>query len=338
MAARFDQNRLVRKTRSVYSGPIFDAHIHVLRRSPDTSPPDPVRILDMLRNAGVESAIVMPTPNDGRWETHEDGVRLRAALAKISRGKIRQFGASNYLTYWMHEANRRGYSESDWKNIFRRLMKDGSGGAYAGLGEMGLYHFKKHAGQDVVSYPPTFGPFRNVIRFAAAKRLWVTLHAEPRSPAGKSYKRVVFDGVARLFHENPRLKLILAHTAMTNARNARRLLRAHRNLMMDIKFVSPRTSMRNSHTGGKISWDYRNVRHLEPVTNENGALYADWAKLFEEMPERFLVGTDARFGHSGWEFETYAVLVRGMRNILGAINAKAATTIAFENAKIIFDV
>lgn len=39
--------------------------------------------------------------------------------------------------------------------------------------------------------------------------------------------------------------------------------------------------------------------HLGPVVNSNGEIYEDWVQLFEEMPERFMVGTDFHFGRRG---------------------------------------
>tara|TARA_B100002003_G_C13622209_1_gene319068 strand:+ start:43 stop:483 length:441 start_codon:yes stop_codon:yes gene_type:complete len=37
-------------------------------------------------------------------------------------------------------------------------------------------------------------------------------------------------------------------------------------------------------------------KNLEPITDSEGRLYNDWAELFEAMPERFMVGSDMKFG------------------------------------------
>ena len=42
--------------------------------------------------------------------------------------------------------------------------------------------------------------------------------------------------------------------------------------------------------------------NLEPVLNSNGELYKDWALLFEEMPDRFVIGSDAKFMRKGFTY------------------------------------
>jgi hypothetical protein len=85
-------------------------------------------------------------------------------------------------------------------------------------------------------------------------------------------------------------------------------------------------------------------RNLEPVTNAKGRLYQDWAELFEEMPARFMVGTDEKFGRlgngvhapKGEEVADYEKKVQQMRKILGCLNPDAAEMIALKNAERIF--
>ena len=71
-------------------------------------------------------------------------------------------------------------------------------------------------------------------------------------------------------------------------------------------------------------------------TNPKGELYEDWAQLFEEMPEKFMIGTDAKFGREGFEVSKYKKEIEQMRRILGALNPNAARLIAHENAQKIF--
>jgi len=174
----------------------------------------------------------------------------------------------------------------------------------------------------VIHFPLNFTPMLELARLAAAERVWLDLHAEPKSPTGDSYEQELFGGIELLFREAPGLKLILSHTGMTSAVNARRLLAAYPNLMMNLKIVRP---------GRKLQWD-----HLGPIVDENGRLFEDWARLMEEMPDRFMVGTDARFGTPQYGKGRYRKTIRAIRRLLGSLDPQAARMIGAENARRVF--
>ena len=149
------------------------------------------------------------------------------------------------------------------------------------------------------------------------------MHAEPVTPAGVSYEREVFGGIALLFRRHPGLKLILAHTAMTNPANARALLAAHHNLMMNLKITSKKKN---------LSWG-----NLGPIANRERQIYEDWATLMEDMSDRFMVGTDTHFwrerGSRVVDPERYRKEIKRMRRLLGSLNEAAADAIAHGNAR-----
>lgn len=337
-------DRPARKSTRIYGRKIFDAHVHVIRRGPEHPSPKIPEIINELKKAGIKRAVIMPTPNDGRWNTHEEAVALRHKLALKAGGLIKEFCGGNYLTYWLNSAYEKDYTEEELNAKLTRLEADMSSNIYSGIGEIGLYHFIKWPGQDLISYPPDFKPFLRIMDCAARHSTWITLHAEPIDPKGRSYAESIFGGIDLLFRRNPDLKLILAHTGMTNPQNARILLQRFPNLMMDIKTWKPeiRASKNPAYRqaknerGDRYDWKYQRKRilwnNLEPVINRSGELYTDWAELFEELPERFLIGSDARFGHPGWDFSEYREIVRNTRKILGSMNPDAARMIASENA------
>ena len=107
---------------------------------------------------------------------------------------------------------------------------------------------------------------------------------------------------------------------MTNPTNARRLLETYPNLMMNFKIV-------RSHGG----W-----RNLEPITDRKGNIFEDWASLFEEFPDRFLVGSDAKFGREEFSTRKYGKEIQRLRRLLGVLHKMAADMIAHGNARRIF--
>ena len=123
-----------------------------------------------------------------------------------------------------------------------------------------------------------------------------------------------------LVDRNPTLKIILSHTAMTNPSNARQILETYPNVVMSIKPTMPTSAWMN----------------LEPVLNSNSDLYEDWAKLFEEMSARFVIGSDAKFMRKGSSPDEYGVIVGMLRRMLGNLSPEAARKIAYDNAKNMF--
>jgi len=109
---------------------------------------------------------------------------------------------------------------------------------------------------------------------------------------------------------------------MTTPKNARALLETYPKIMMNLKIVLP---------GKKLKWE-----HLGPLTNSDGAIFEDWAKLMEDMPDRFMVGTDARFGTRQYAGKRYAKTIRNIRRLLGSLNKNAAEKIGYGNARRVF--
>ena len=319
--SRSDAGRPVRPQRDDYDGPIVDTHVHLDPPSSGQIEDSPLeQILRAAETAGVAHLYFMPTPNEGRFRHHEVGASQKLRLKELGGDKVGVLCGGNYLTYWMHGAFKSGYSESDLQNVIERLSEDISSGHCAGIGEIGLFHFNKSGHQAVIENGPGFAPFLAVVETAAANGTWLDLHAEPVEPNGKSRAEEVFGGLALWFARFPKLKLILSHTAMTNPTNARRILEAYPGVMMNLKF-----------TRNRGHW-----RHLGPIANSDGILYEDWARLMEAMPERFMVGSDAKFGRHRFPTSKYAKEIKRFRRLLGSLDPEAAHRIAQGNAMRVF--
>jgi len=314
--------RLDRPTRAggeEYQGPLIDTHVHLLR---GLAKGGVARVLTQMEKAGVEGMVVLPTPNEGLFRDREANAKARRQIVAAGAGRVSRLCGSTYLTRWMAAAYVQGYSDDDLADRLGRLRRDLESGGCSGIGEIGPYHFAKKPGMAVIHFPLNFTPMLELARLAAAERVWLDLHAEPKSPTGDSYEQELFGGIELLFREAPGLKLILSHTGMTSAVNARRLLAAYPNLMMNLKIVRP---------GRKLQWD-----HLGPIVDENGRLFEDWARLMEEMPDRFMVGTDARFGTPQYGKGRYRKTIRAIRRLLGSLDPQAARMIGAENARRVF--
>ena len=85
---------------------------------------------------------------------------------------------------------------------------------------------------------------------------------------------------------------------------------------------------------------HRNWRNLEPIHDQSFRVYQDWAQLFEEMPERFVVAIDAKFGRGDrrYPLSRYVGEAMRIRRLLGSLDPKAARMIGYTNAVAMFDV
>lgn len=327
--SRSDPNRSVREYKKRYKGPIYDTHVHLDPPERGVIREESIqKIVETINEIRVDWLNFMPTPNEGQMRGRSNGANYRKTLRKIGGKKIRLFCGSEYISNWLDNAYHSGYKKNELNKVLDKLSQDLDDPECLGIGELGLYHFNKTGKQNIIEYPPTFAPFLKIIGLIAKKDKWVDLHAEPVNPYGKSYENQVFGGLALLFQKYPKLKLILSHTAMTNPTNVRRILKTYPNIMMNFKPIKKHHLWKN----------------LEPITDSRGRLYNDWAKLFEEMPERFMVGTDEKFGRRGKgvlaargaKVEKYGKSIKRIRKILGSINKEAAQLIAYGNAERIF--
>ena len=311
-------DRAVRAYGEPYLGPIIDIELHLATRGHrDTSLAELGEIAAGLRASGVEKALFMPTPNEGRRRRHEKRRLHRKLLAEIGGKAIQLMCCGHYVGQWLHQAYYDTYTEESLDRLLTRLAADLDSGLYVGVGEIALYHFDKNGRQAIIRYPPNFEPFLKVVGLVASRGLWMLLHAESVDPKGVSYEDQVFGGIELIYRRHPDLKLIVAHTATTNPENLRRMLERYPNLMIDFKLVK------------RVA----NWHHTEPVSNADRRLHEDWARLFEAMPRRFMVGTDSKFFRRRFDVAKYQRKIARYRKVLGGLKPRAARLIAYENAK-----
>lgn len=317
-------DREAREHKKRYKGKIIDTHVHLYPPKKGVDFKHEINkyklqeIIDVIENSGVETVIIMPTPNDGIRRNQEMGVTRRIVAKELAPEMFEIFYGSNYITNWLDNAYRNGYKQQELNSILKRLEKEGS--YYFGVGEIGCYHFDKGYGsraQHRIEFPLNFEPFLKVIDVIAKKGLWLDLHIEPKTKTGVSYEDATFGGLEEVYQRAPNLKLIYSHTAMTNVKNVKEILKRYPNIIMNIK-IEPRHSR----------WG-----HLGAVVNDNGEIYEDWAELFEAMPERFMVGSDFHFGRKGVSYRKYKKKMKMFRKALGSLDPKAVKMIAYDNAK-----
>lgn len=317
-----DPNRPALPLGEPYVGPLFDtqAHLDQARRKPTIS--DASVVTTAMAEAHIERLVIMPTPNAGVEPNMDVTEEQWADLRRDSDGRVLIMCGSEYLGWWMNNAARAGQVPADTENQAARLDGDLATGRCIGAGEIGFRHYNKSGDAPIIALPAGYPPLIAIGEVTAARADWLALHAEPVEPDGTRHDAEVFGTIALMFQRTPNLRLRLSHTAMTNAHNARALLQTFPNLMMTIQPHAPEGMWAN----------------LESPTTADGRVYADWAALFEDMPDRFTIGTDFMFGRHNDEeaIDMYIRLARRTRLMLGSLTPKTVRMIAWENAVRVF--
>ena len=312
-----DLSRAVRSPNRFYDGQLIDMLAHI-EPSYDVS-----LVLPLLKTNGIEFANFMPVPNEGMKSDDGKGTQLKIAFAKANPENINIFCGGDYLTIWLAENQQATNSSQSLAQRMNQLDADLKNGVCKGMGEFGLLHFAKFTNQHVITNKANSYPVLLLTDTIAKNNSWLQLHAEPKEPNGTSHHKEVFGGLALWFKRNPNIKIILSHTAMTNPNDARKILETYPNVYMSIKVVKSKQG---------------NWNHLEPVTDLDGDFYEDWALLFEQMSERFFIGSDVKFGQKNNSDNeiNYPRTIRSIRHALGGLTNQASENIAWKNAKRIF--
>lgn len=134
------------------------------------------------------------------------------------------------------------------------------------------------------------------VDFAARHDLYLHAHADERA-------------LEILFRHDPQARIIWAHTGFsTSPEKVESYLQRYPGLWCEL-----------SYRAG--------------ITDAAGRLTADWQRLFEKYPERFLIGSDTWIDE---RWDDYGSIMAGYRQWLGQLAPEVAEKIAFRNGERLF--
>jgi dienelactone hydrolase/predicted TIM-barrel fold metal-dependent hydrolase len=298
---------------SSYTGSLFDAHAHLIRSAmpsraggppaPGAGPPGAVR--GPMRGPGSPSA--GGKAQGGEIAPQELVDRLRAA--GVSGAFL--FGAPSMMQRrnqeWVyafvavpHDPSKKGPVFNDEKAgwIEQQVRTEGA----RGIGELPLRH--RPTGNAHAADAPAVLKIYDV---AARLNVPVTVHVE------HEYSRELERAVAH----NRRAIIIWAHVGSGPPSLARELMRRHPNLYADISTRNPIFKM-----GIPVEQN--------SISASDGRIKDEWRTLFEEFPDRFLLGLDI---NNAERLQVLDQLVAYYRSVLGQLAPATAEKIAFRNAR-----
>jgi amidohydrolase family protein len=212
--------------------------------------------------------------------------------------------------------------QKKFKDRAEQLLREG----VAGFGELTAEHIKSIT---PYQYAPADHPlFLLLDDIAAQHGVPIELHMEAvpktmllpsdlKSPPNPRELHENIPAFERLLGHNPRAKILWAHagTDLTGYRTpdlCRRLLRAHPNLYIEIKA------------------DPDNIGKNFPM--ENGKIKPEWLQLFQELPDRFVIGSDQHYPEPDGPQQRWQTVVL----LFNQLPADVRRKIGMENAQRIF--
>jgi len=265
--------------------PYIDVHSHMDISDPQRS----VRsALDIMALANAKKIVFMPSPFTPGDKVMFEAEAFMAAVKKHPDKMVFLAGGGT-LNPMIQEAAVSGASpemQRQFREQAEKLLSEGA----VGFGEISAEHVPSAASPSYMAAPPDGTLFMILADIAAQHDVIIDLHMEAapqdmplpsdlKSPPNPPTIHGNIAALERLLSHNPRAKIVWAHAGSTDDYGTRtpelcrRLLAAHTNLYMEIK-VDPLNLGKN------------------PVIAGDGKIKLEWMKLFQDFPDRFLIGSD----------------------------------------------
>ena len=200
-------------------------------------------------------------------------------------------------------------------------------GRFHGLGEFIMYHhayqlpkWGQTGGAEDVVIPVDSGLMRGIANIGARYDIPVLIHLE-----GEPEKVAA---MTRLLEARPKTKFIWAHSCgRMSAERIRGMLRRFANLMCDLG------GMTRAKRGGHGTYWPRRTPWIQPIENGFGSLYPEMRQLYQDFPDRFMIGTDAAHTPA---LQLYQWRVKIFRQLLSQLSEGTARRLAYQNAEELF--
>jgi hypothetical protein len=274
-------------------GPVrwVDMHMHLVPTKGDFSGAV-VEALSLMDRAGIETAVVMPTPQSSSVYTERE---YTAALRRHP-GRFVWFGGGGDLNGIIHRTDPGKVSDAVRKDFVARAEAILNAGA-RGFGEMAVLHISFMSGHPFEETRADHPLFLALADVAGARGAIISMHIDIVPKDGPTPTNVVamgnprtlhgnLEGFERLLAHNRRARIVLEHVGADPVGFAtrellQRLVEDHPNLYLAIR-AAPAASAEMSNL----------------IVGTSGML-PEWAEFFRQHSDRFLFGTDSFVTASG---------------------------------------
>jgi hypothetical protein len=296
--------------------PFVDVHTHFDEHDTGGT------IRSVLAALGRENAarIFLQMPPDTFDHPGHYDAEVILPAAKKYPDKLGVLGGGGTLNAMIQQSVASGNSGPEIQQKFRGRAEELIREGVIGFGEMTAEHFD---GLTPYQYAPANHPlFLALADIAAKYDVPIDLHMEAvpksmllpsdlKSPPNASQLHGNIQALERLLFHNTHAKIVWAHagTDLTGFRTpdlCRQLLRAHPNLYMEIKT------------------DTQNVGKNYPLADD-GKIKPDWLQLFEDFPDRFIIGSDQHYPEGKDSEQRWQTVVLLFNQLPGDVRRKIGT-------------
>ena len=292
----------------------------------------PARIaIEAMDAAGVKLNLLMPMPQAANQNLQLYFENLLPIVEKYPN-RFAALGGGGSLNVMIQQAVGEGHVTRAMEKKFdaraAELVRKGA----VGFGEMTAEHFSMTEKHPYEKAPPDHPLFLRLADLAAEYDLPVDIHMEAipeemsmpsrfQSPPNPRILKPNMAAFGRLLAHNRNAKIIWVHMGWDNTGKrtialTRRLLRENPNLYVSIRIAS---GMRK-----------RKVVNPTFPLDRDGRLKQEWLELFQEFPDRFLIGSDEIIKPAN--NHPSAGSIRSTASILEQLPEKLKSQIGYENA------
>jgi predicted TIM-barrel fold metal-dependent hydrolase len=208
------------------------------------------------------------------------------------------------------------------KGFLEKLAKDVRSGKYWAMGEFEARHYPSSTNDRDVHMPVDSEAMQIVFQLSAETGVPFLLHHEAEDE--------LLPELERMLAKYPKAKVIWCHAGRNRNPDKwrtfrtpdalRALLKKYPNLYFDLVQSKPGSKYRVTGYVEGIMYD---------VSSLGVSLDAEWKRLFEEFPDRFVIGSDINTGR----FDNYDRVMETFRTIVfKGLRKDAAEKMAFRNA------
>jgi len=288
--------------------PIVDAHGHIGASFKVSE------LIEEMDKNGVSKLIVMARAYPGKDASDLPGDdRLALKLAETYPGRFYPLvgmqhplltGAQKWIT-----------PDADVESLIQETERKLASGKFFGIGEFIVRHWAYSPGIHAEQDNPIYSELMRRFSVLAAKYdVPMVIHME-------GYPTLVAD-FSKLITENPGTRYVWAHNCgRSKAEVIRGLLSRFQNLFCDLG------GMTNATTGYGSGWPRK--EEFTALIERDGELFPEMKSLYEEFPDRFMVGTDVAHAPA---MRFYKGRVQRFSKLLEQLNPETRAKIAEQNA------
>lgn len=300
-----------------YTGPMIDAHGH-LGASFDWE-----TIVDIMDRNNVSRQIVMARyyPGLPGYNDRSGNDKLAAKLA--SEYPNRFFPLIGMQKPSLTGAHKWHKPDEVVQAILKRTEKKLATGNFWGIGEVIVKHFAYSSGRHAELENPIYSTFmKRLSQLATRFDVPIVFHMEGEP--------LLVKDLSRLLRKYSRVRYVWAHNCgRSKAKVIHNMLKNHQNLYCDL------ASMTNvGKSGYGIGWP--RMEEYTALIEENGVLFSEMREVYENFPNRFMIGMDVAHAH-GMNHRNYGRRAKRFRKLLDQLTPQTAAAIAERNAIKIFN-